>query len=383
MVLSNDGTFELTFVDPFRQCKGKPLEYKHIMTPEGICVIGEVDQHFILNVECKDKGVYGIRVIVDGYTLPGKKTFKSKCKIQGFTNSEGNINCFKFQRPKSDPESTNVFKRNVYRPPWDLNQNDYRDYPGGAGEIIVKIYETKQEENTQSGGGGGGGPRGGGARKSQDPMFVEVTKNENKQAQDQCLGISQGNVIELPPRQAFDDSRPPKPFKDVIVYEHIVQSFRVIYFDAASLVEKGYVKLNCHNHITYLTEEFFQGNEAALIQVLQTLIESGQKDKEEQDIQQTANVLVERLDYFFSGELLNIFQNKENQEQMQLDPGQRAQYLESELIKFMEGWPDFFQNLGMGAYGIKTKYEQKIYIDRIQEKVINNPIKNGNEIQQQ
>lgn len=81
MVVSNDGTFELNFIDPFRKCKGKPLEYKHCITPEGICIIGEKDKHFILNLECKDKGVYGVRVIVDGYTMPGKKTFKSKCRI--------------------------------------------------------------------------------------------------------------------------------------------------------------------------------------------------------------------------------------------------------------------------------------------------------------
>lgn len=46
MVFSNDGTFEITFFDPFRQVAGKPLVYKHLMTPEGICLIGEVDQNF-------------------------------------------------------------------------------------------------------------------------------------------------------------------------------------------------------------------------------------------------------------------------------------------------------------------------------------------------
>ena len=34
-----------------------------------------------------------------------------------------------------------------------------------------------------------------------DPMFVEVTKNDNKELDDLCLGIAIGNVIEIPPRQ--------------------------------------------------------------------------------------------------------------------------------------------------------------------------------------
>lgn len=76
----------------------------------------------------------------------------------------------------------------MYRPPWDLSVNDYRDYPGGPGEIIVKIYETKQEENKARGGGGGGG--GGAPRQNQDPAFQEVTLNEGKQSEDQCLGIT-------------------------------------------------------------------------------------------------------------------------------------------------------------------------------------------------
>lgn len=72
-------------------------------------------------IEHNDKSeVMGIKIIVDGYTLPGRKTFKGKCRIQGFPNSDGNINCFKFAKPKADPNSTNIFKRNLYKPPWDL-----------------------------------------------------------------------------------------------------------------------------------------------------------------------------------------------------------------------------------------------------------------------
>lgn len=37
--------------------------------------------------------------------------------------------------------------------------------------------------------------------------------------------------------------------------------------------------------------------------------------------------------------------SKENQEQYQLDNILRIQYIEGELIKFMNGWPEFFNNL--------------------------------------
>ncbi|CAD8211269.1 unnamed protein product [Paramecium octaurelia] len=359
MVHSNDQQFQLRFIDPYRRVKGKQYEYQHIMTPEGICIVGQVDQHFIMLIEHNNKTeVMGIKIIVDGYTLPGRKTFKGKCRIQGFPNSDGNINCFKFAKPKADPDSTNIFKRNLYRPPWDLEQNDMRNYTGGPGEIIVKIYETVQKQNKYYNSGGCD-------YRTNEPMFVEVTKNDNKEAEDQCLGIAIGNVIEIQPRPYKEERR----YRDIIKYDCIVQSFRVIYMDSSSLVSKGFIQLSCHTHIRYLTEEYFLDNEPAMIQVLQTLIESGQKDKEENEIFQEAKILVERLDYYFQGELLNIFMSKENQEQFQLNAALRIQYIEGELIKFMNGWPEFFTNLDTKMFGIKQRFNQQIYLETIENQI--------------
>lgn len=67
---------------------------------------------------------------------------------------------------------------------------------------------------------------------------------------DQTLSIAEGEVIPMPPR---NPDRPPreKEFMDIVLYESIVQSYRVIYKDASSLVAKGYVKLNSHNDFAY------------------------------------------------------------------------------------------------------------------------------------
>lgn len=53
------------------------------------------------------------------------------------------------------------------------------------------------------------------------------------------------------PRREPSGDRPPKEFYDAILYEEIVQSFRLIYKDTASLVQKGYIKLNNHNDLSY------------------------------------------------------------------------------------------------------------------------------------
>lgn len=110
-----------------------------------------------MEITCKDRAVYGVRVIVDGFTIQQKKTFRQKGKITGFPQGNGDFRCFKFQKPLLDVESQNKFLKNVYRPPWDDVANDVRDYKGGAGELVIKLYETKQMPSRGGGGGGGGG----------------------------------------------------------------------------------------------------------------------------------------------------------------------------------------------------------------------------------
>ncbi|CAD8129912.1 unnamed protein product [Paramecium sonneborni] len=70
-----------------------------------------------LNLEFKDKEI----------TLP--EDFQDLVQSTRFHQYRMQFETIQIPRPKSDPESTKVFMRNMYRTPQDLNQNDYWDYP--------------------------------------------------------------------------------------------------------------------------------------------------------------------------------------------------------------------------------------------------------------
>jgi hypothetical protein len=58
------------------------------------------------------------------------------------------------------------------------HENDKTNYLGGPGEIIIKIYKTK--EVPRKVGGGGGEPRT--PKEHNDPVFTPFTYNENKKS---------------------------------------------------------------------------------------------------------------------------------------------------------------------------------------------------------